>query len=222
MRLEIIEGIRLLIVATLVYIPTVTISGWFTAWVAKQCGDDLPERFGFLTLDPFSHISLFGFGLLLIGKFFGNVLTIFKDIPGFGRFILLEPAPHTSKMAVVVEFLARSIAHFLMMVASFVCIILLFKGSLLHSSSLLLSQTTSLFEAFREIMYFFFAQNKILFVIYCLIGISDMICHFLQVPRFFSPMYFCIVIAVFLLGGSLVEDLSNLVLIVLERLLTSM
>lgn len=61
MRLELIDGIRLLIIAFVAYIPTVTISGWFTAWVAKRCDDDLPERFGFLTLDPFVHFSFFGF-----------------------------------------------------------------------------------------------------------------------------------------------------------------
>ena len=67
MRLDLIDGVRIIIIALLAYIPTVTLSGWFTAWTAKKCDDDLPERFGFLTFDPFAHVSIFGFALLLIG-----------------------------------------------------------------------------------------------------------------------------------------------------------
>ena len=63
MRLELIQAKQLIIIALLAYIPTVTFTGWFEAWVSKKCGDDLPEQFGFLTLD-----SLSFFFALMVGS----------------------------------------------------------------------------------------------------------------------------------------------------------
>ncbi len=40
------------------YCVSVSISGAFRAWVADKMGDDTGRVFGFLTLNPFVHISI--------------------------------------------------------------------------------------------------------------------------------------------------------------------
>ncbi len=204
MRLELIDGIRMLIIAFLAYIPTVTISGWFTAWVAKKCDDDLPERLGFLTLDPFAHFSLVGFALLLIGTFFGSYITLFKDFPGFGRYIFLEPAPTTSKAKAALEFFARALAHFIMLSTIFLIMFVFFKSSF-FSLSFWTSQVEPFLSAVKYVSFFFFKQNMILCNIYFLFGVADIICFSFSIPRFFSMHYFVILIVTLLLLSDLVS-----------------
>ena len=210
MRLDLIEGIRLLIVALLAYIPTVTISGWFTAWVAKRCDDELPERLGFLTLDPFAHISIFGFAILLIGELFGNYLTFFKHIPGFGRFIILDPQPTNSKIKVIAEFFARSLAHFVMLTCSFLVLFAIFKNYWLVPSNLLPAEAGSLLLSCKDVLFYFFRQNIALCGIYFLFGLADTVCFFWNIPRMFSAGYFLVLIGVLLfLGGPVDYCLSS-------------
>lgn len=202
MRLELIDGIRMLIIVFLVYVPTVTISGWFTAWVAKKCGDELPERFGFLSLDPFAHFSLVGFALLLIGTIFGNYLTIFRGFPGFGRYIFLEPAPGSSNAKAALEFFARAIAHFIMFTAIFVIMLILFKDPF-YSLNFWTKEVGPLSTALKDTGHFFYVQNKTLFDIYFAFGVADTICFAWSIPRFFSTAYLLILIGALLLVSDL-------------------
>lgn len=199
MRLELVDGIRLIIISFLAYVPTVTFSGWFTAWVAKNYDDDLPERFGFLTFDPFAHFSIFGFAILLIGEFFGNYLTFFKHVPGFGRFIMLDPQPSIGKLKVVAEFFARSFAHFIMLTISIIVLMFLFKEHWLMPSAMFSKETGSFLLSSKDILMFFLGQNLILCRIYLLFGIADCICFFWNIPRMFSMIYFGVLIATLLL-----------------------
>lgn len=207
MRLELVNGIRLIIISFLAYVPTVTFSGWFTAWVAKRYDDDLPERFGFLTFDPFAHFSIFGFALLLIGKFFGNYLTFFKDVPGFGRFIMLDPQPSIGKLKIIAEFFARSFAHFIMFTISTIVLMLLLKEYWLMSPEMFSKETGSFLLSSKDILAFFLGQNLVLCRIYLLFGIADCICFFWNIPRMFSMIYFGVLIATLLLLDIPVEFL---------------
>ncbi len=54
-----------LITLFLAYIFTITPVGYFRAWVAKKMGDTTGEDLGFLTLNPWVHIDLFGLVWLL-------------------------------------------------------------------------------------------------------------------------------------------------------------
>ena len=217
MRLELIDGIRLLIIAFLAYVPTVTISGWFTAWVAKKCDDDLPERFGFLTLDPFVHFSLFGFSLLLIGQIFGSYLTFFRGFPGFGRYIFLEPSPTAKRINVVVEFFARPFAHFIMLTFAYMVVFFLLKT--ITAAAVLSSPTTPICSAVKDISLFFLSQNMILCNIYFLFGVADMICFTWSIPRFFSMHYFVVLIVTLLLLSDPVDWLLGMYIKSLQGLL---
>lgn len=216
MRLELIDGIRLLIIAFLAYIPTVTISGWFTAWVAKRCDDDLPERFGFLTLDPFAHFSFFGFTFMLIGELFGNYLSFFKGFPGFGRFIILDPRPESNKAKAIMTFFARSLAHFIMLTTVVLVMTVLFQKA---AGFLLQQQFQSFFASLKDVVIFFFKQNLILCTIYFLFGVADSICFVMQIPRMFSFHYFGVLIAVLLLLSDAVNILLEVYVALLQRLL---
>lgn len=222
MRLELIDGMRMAIIALLVYIPTVTISGWFTAWVAKRCDDDLPERLGFLTLDPFAHFSFFGFAFLLIGELFGNYLTFFKNIPGFGRFIILDPQPIVGKFKVILEFFARSIAHFVMLTLSLLLLFSLFKGSWFLPSSVLSQEISSFMIVCKDILLYFFKQNMALCAIYFLFGLADTICFLANIPRMFSMQYFVVLIATLLILSRPVEVLFSIYVQLVFRLLAGL
>ncbi|MCX5923394.1 MAG: hypothetical protein NTU89_02390 [Candidatus Dependentiae bacterium] len=173
MRLELIQGMQIIIISLMSYIPTVTITGWFEAWVAKKSGDDVPEQFGFLTLDPMAHFNLVGFGFLLVGQLFGNYLPFFKDIPGWGRYMPLNPSEH-SRGNVVLQFLARSIAHFILIIFAFFSFVFISKNYELLG----ISANSSLFESVRDVLIFFYRQNFILFIIYFVIGLFRSILFF--------------------------------------------
>ena len=61
------------IVLLISYFITIPIVGCFRAWVAEKMGDDTPEQFGFLTLNPMAHISLLWVCLMSFVSFFDFV-----------------------------------------------------------------------------------------------------------------------------------------------------
>lgn len=55
-----------LITFGIVYILSVTLVGYFHAWVTEKMGDDTAAEFGFLTLNPLQHIDIMGIICLLL------------------------------------------------------------------------------------------------------------------------------------------------------------
>lgn len=170
MRLELIEGLKVIIIATLAYIPTVTISGWFEAWVAKKSGDDVPEQFGFLTLDPIVHFNVIGFGVLLIGQIFGDYLPFFKGLPGWGRYIPLNPS-ESSRGKIILQFTARAIAHFAILLISFFILVAMMKTTQAQTAGSFMQSHSSVMQAISSVLLFLYQQNFILCVIYSVIGL---------------------------------------------------
>ncbi len=170
MRLELIDGFRIIIIAFLAYVPTITFSGWFEAWIAKKNGDEIPEQFGFLTLDPMMHFNIIGFGALLVGQLFGNYLPFFKDLPGWGRYIPLNPSEN-SRVKIILQFTARAIAHFMLLLFSFFILVALMKISNVSSTNNLEQTQSSIIQALFSVLWFFYHQNFILCIIYFVIGL---------------------------------------------------
>ena len=218
MRLELIQGMQIIIIALLSYIPTVVLTGWFEAWTAKKCGDDVPEQFGFLTLDPMAHFNLVGFGFLLVGQLFGNYLPFFKDIPGWGRYMPLNPSEHGG-WKVALQFTARSIAHFVLLLVAFFSYIFIVR----NHQSLGLAFGPSFFEALRDVVIFFYRQNFILCIIYFVIGLFRSIIFF-YFPSFhmFSTEQlikaFILLIVFIAIGSPLVEFLLTSMMSGLDHL----
>ena len=205
MRLELINGLRLLIVAFLSYVPTVSFAGWFEAWVAKKMGDDIPEQAGFLTFNPFVHFNIVGFGALLVGIFFGQAMPLLRGIPGWGQHVPISPSVlmgGNRNFRVVAEFIGRSIGHFILMFISFLIMISVLNVSMVYTGTpMIVTEGTSLVEALRFIVFFFFQQNSILFVIYCIIGVfHSIVFFFLPDLHYFSTQTMLWTIAILLLA----------------------
>ncbi|OGB85935.1 hypothetical protein A3J41_01865 [candidate division TM6 bacterium RIFCSPHIGHO2_12_FULL_38_8] len=223
MRLEFIDGLRIIIIALLAYVPTVTISGWFEAWVAKKSGDDVPEQFGFLTLDPIVHFNVVGFAILLIGQLFGEYLPFFKDLPGWGRYIPLNPS-EASRGKILLEFTARAIAHFVMLLISFFILVGLMKTAYLQSAGNIIQTNSSIIQSISSVLLFFYRQNFMLCIIYSVIGLFRALL-FYYFPQFhlFSSQHIIsallLLILFVIIGSQIFEALLSSLMALLSYLL---
>lgn len=202
MRLEIIQAVQIVIIALLSYIPTVAITGWFEAWVAKKCGDDVPEQFGFLTIDPLVHFNLIGFGFLLVGKLLGDYFPYFQGIPGWGRYMPLNPSEHGG-WKVALEFNARAIAHLVLAVISIACIIQFMKAGYLGFDWSPSPQAPSYITSIINILHFFYNQNMMLCVIYFAIG-TFRTCMAYWFPNFYIFSSENILLGMLILFGAII------------------
>lgn len=169
MRLEIIHALQIIIIALLSYLPTVAFAGWFEAWVAKKCGDDVPEQFGFLTLDPMVHFNILGFTFLLVGKLLGDFLPFFRDIPGWGRYIPLNPSPDGG-WKVALQFNARAIAHLILSIIALVGVVHAVKMGYIGIDWTVRQDVSSTIASLIHVLQFLYSQNIMLCVIYFAIG----------------------------------------------------
>lgn len=181
MRLEIITGLQLLIIAFISYVVSITFTGWFEAFVAQQVGDDVPEQAGFLTLNPLDHFNVFGFGAVLWGMFFSHLLP-FQIIPGWGRYIPLMPdviRGRHYKLRIFTEYVGRSLGHLIVLVVAVTLMMLVCGASHVQGVvPLFTSNTTSFKEALTFLLYFICQQNLVLFVIHFILGIFKYLIYF--------------------------------------------
>lgn len=199
MRLEIIQSIQFVIIAFLSYVPTVTLSGWFEAWISKKCGDDTPEQFGFLTFNPFAHFSVFGFGALLAGKLLADYLPFLQDIPGWGRYIPVSPSEFSKERAII-QFHARGFAHFLLTVISFMLLVQAIKLGYLNVHWKLAEHTSSTVASVLQVVQFFNSLNFMLAVIYLAVGTFRSII-FYKWPDFYQFFAERFILAMLILFG---------------------
>ncbi len=187
MRLEIINGVQILIIAFISYIITITFAGWFEALIAKKVGDDVPEQSGFLTLNPLEHFNVFGFAALILPKFFPHALP-FQLIPGWGRYIPLVPdniRGHYYKLRIFVEYVGRSFAHLILLIAAVTAMMLICGAAHVqldvHTGgfvAMMSSNAESLSMVFVRLFLFICQQNLVLFVIHFILGIFKYLIYF--------------------------------------------
>lgn len=181
MRLEIINGVQILIIAFISYIITITFAGWFESFVAKKVGDDVPEQSGFLTLNPLEHFNVFGFAAVLWGIFFARALP-FQFIPGWGRYIHLMPDNiHGAyrKLRIFIEYVGRSCAHLIVLICAVTIMMLVCGATHVHGLvPMLTANTTSFKEVLVSLLYFICQQNLVLFVIHFILGIFKYVIYF--------------------------------------------
>lgn len=201
MRLELIIGLQILIVAFIAYIITIPLAGWFEAFVAKKMGDDAPEEAGFLTVNPLEHFNVFGFAAVLWGIFFAHVLP-FQFIPGWGRYIPLVPDNIRGsyyKVRIFIEYISRAIAHLFILLTA--ATIMMLTCGAMHVQGMVpmikASQTTSFKEALLFLLFFLCQQNLVLFVIHSIVGIFKYILYF-YMPRI-QEISFITILSAFIL-----------------------
>lgn len=184
-NLEFIRGLQILIVALISYAVTISFAGWFESLIAKKMGDDTPEQMGFLTLNPLEHFNVFGFAAVVWGIFFAHLLP-FKLIPGWGRYIPLIPdmiRGKNYKIKILIEYMSRSVAHFILLIISITSMMLLCGPSHVHGLvPMVTANITSFNEVLLFLLYFIINQNIVLFIIHFVVGIFKYLIYF-YMPR---------------------------------------
>lgn len=173
MKVETVEAIRLVLIMFLCYVPLVTLTGWFEAWVAKKMGDTVPEQSGFLTLDPYVHFNPWGFALPLILSFMEN-LSI--GLVPFGNLVPLTPevlAGHHRNRRALIELFARPFIHFVLMIATFLLVLFAWHGYLDTASAVLcyVPSSSKLVQVVYMIAGTFVNLNKSSVVVYTFVGL---------------------------------------------------
>ncbi|MBV8661225.1 MAG: hypothetical protein JO129_03725 [Candidatus Dependentiae bacterium] len=232
MRLEMITGLRILIIAFISYIATITFAGWFESLIAKKVGDDAPEQSGFLTLNPLEHFNVFGFAALLWSVFFANLLP-FQFIPGWGRYIPLVPDNIRGsyyKLRIFIEYIGRSFAHLIIIICVATAMMLMLgMAQTQNIQPMLTSSATSFKEVLAPLLYFIFQQNIILFVIHFIIGVLKYLIYF-HMPRLqeisfitmiFAFLFLVVVLSIFgplleIFVFKLIEGIQSLLLLVMK------
>lgn len=190
MRLEIISGIQILIIAFISYVLTITFAGWFESLIAKQMGDDAPEQAGFLTLNPLEHFNVFGFAAVLWGIFFGRLLP-FQLIPGWGRYIHLMPDNIHGKfykLRIFTEYISRSCAHLIVLLSSVTSMMFVCGANCVQIdvqsglAAMMSSNATSFATVLVKLLLFICGQNLVLFVIHFILGVFKYVMYF-HMPR---------------------------------------
>lgn len=136
-----------LVVTTLafviVYLISATIGGYLTAIYARLIGDDSAQESGFISLNPFQHIDILGFILLLLFQF------------GWGRTVPLNGAnihaPHR-KLKLFSLYFIRSFIHFLLATLSFFLLSIFYKGMTIDDiiSEVFVSTNIPLGQAYKS------------------------------------------------------------------------
>lgn len=120
-----INSIKLLIAMFASYFPTVAISGYFAAWIAKKFGDDTAENQGLLTLNPLEHTRPFGLIVLLM-----TVMVRLPFIVAFGRHIPINENYITGRFKKIKYLLvlwSKPIAHLFLCCSAIFCWVLFWK-----------------------------------------------------------------------------------------------
>lgn len=186
MRIEVINGIQILIIAFISYIITIPFAGWFEALIAKKVGDDVPEQAGFLTLNPLDHFNVFGFAAVLWGIFFAHALP-FQLIPGWGRYIPLVPdniRGQYYRLRIFIEYIGRSFAHLIILLCAVTAMMVVcgpdhvMINMQTGLAAMMSSNTTSFIMVLVRLFLFICQQNLVLFVIHFILGLFKYLLYF--------------------------------------------
>lgn len=111
------------------YVVSAPLIGYTKAYVAKKMGDDTPEQFGFLTFNPFMHMSRFWIILIVFFQYFYGYTPI-----ALGVYMPLSPGLITGKyrkLKTIIAFFSDFFAAFFCSVFSFWILILIHRGAIL-------------------------------------------------------------------------------------------
>jgi hypothetical protein len=156
LNVQIAHSIISMITFLLAYGISVTIAGYFTAWMALKMGDETPAQEGFLSLNPLAHIDPLGTLFLMLYNF------------GWSKFIPINPfaiqGPLRS-LKVVLVFAAKSIAHLGIGLFAMLALLALFGNDILHKHILDVPEYSSYLVAIGLILISMLVVNMVLAVI---------------------------------------------------------
>jgi len=166
-----------LITILMAYFPTVTISGYFQAWLAAKLGDDTAQKLGFQTFDPLVHVSFIGLALLVYSQLVSGLGV------GWGRRIPLNPSNIIGSLRdirLILLFFSGAIIHAVMI------LLLILLGGMIDAFNVLTFFSSSLMvvlQLYRVVLLF----NIYLFVLFLILGaIEFVMTEFLHKWRLFE------------------------------------
>lgn len=171
MKLETIQFLQNFLLVTMLYLPIVTVSGFLEALIATWCGDDVPSQAGFITLDPWVHVSPFGY-----------LFALFTSIP-VGRLVPLSPEVLLTvrkRYAWVGLFFIRPAVHFLQAVLTAIILGLAFQVDLFaHTGLSFLFNANTLAFTLSSVVGTFYWMHVLLTVLGICLALSRTLVFFL-------------------------------------------
>jgi len=167
-KLETAHFIQELLSYLIAYFPTVAITGYIEAYVAKVFGDKTPEYSGFLSLNPIVHMDPLGVAIVALPPHFG-----------FGRRIPLNLDNIDNKfknLKICFLFMSRALAHIFLIFVTLLLFSLVGKNSFFYLSEGNLHPT--MFSVIL-ILNSLLNLNILSAVIYFIIGLIRICIHYL-------------------------------------------
>ena len=162
-NLELAEQLRNIVALLVAYFPTIIAAGYFQAFVAKKFGDNTPENFGFLSLDPMAHFDIIGFFVLMLFGF------------GWGKAAPINPfnvhqPRRMLKLALI--FLSPMFMYFIL--ATIAIFFLVLMGGFFFTSPMLLAMPigSSLFISLKFIVTKLMILNVVLAALFFALGLA--------------------------------------------------
>ncbi len=171
--MEFIELARILqtkIAFLVAYLPSIALAGWFEAWVAKKVGDNTPEEFGFLTLNPFVHANPFGIVMLLLVNF------------GFGNRVPLNPYAISGRwrtLKIILLFFANVFMYFFLSLSALIVSVRFFGGFAIanHSQLSIFVNYAHWSTALGLIVQALLVLNLQLCIVYAILGLVNLLMY---------------------------------------------
>lgn len=111
-NLETVHFLQKSITFLIAYVPSASFVGWFEAWIANKLGDSTAKDEGYLTLNPYMHMDMF----FIIPLILSLPLILTKKLP-INLHHIHEPRKN---LKVLLLFNSKSLAHIMILVASFI------------------------------------------------------------------------------------------------------
>lgn len=165
LNLAMIDMLKALIAALLVYFPTVAFSGYWEAWTARRLGDNSVAVAEFISFNPAVHTDLIGLTSILLALGL-NVGFIF----GFGRYIPINLAVFTPPhrfLKLCAVLLARPLANLFLLIST-VILFALFCGGMWFTAGQ--SALSPFLLAIRMVLQTMIDLNLISFTIYTIVA----------------------------------------------------
>jgi hypothetical protein len=211
-----INAIKFLIAVFASYFPTVAISGFFAAWVAKKFGDHTAEDQGLLTLNPIEHTRLFGLLVLLM-----TVMIQLPFIIAFGRQVPINEHyinGRFRKIKYLIALWAKPIANL------FLCFVAVFAWVLFWKLIVIPYQVAKNYPAFLsavQLLYVVFRQiNIVSLMLEFIFGLVFFIMSFIfpQVSEESVFVIFIVQIYLLLLSWYFIAPYIHYVVMLIETL----
>lgn len=205
-----IESVKFLIAMVAAYFPTVTISGYFEALIARKMGDRSEYVAEFISLNPMVHANFLGLASILLAVFANLKFFI---ILGFGQTIPINLQAINGQhrwLKLCAVLFVRPLINLLMLISAVV--ILVFLGSGVFPGVVQLTSLGSLTVALQSICTAIIFLNMLAVILYTVYGLFKLVLVYawpdgMEHSGFSIFMFYAIPVLMFLLLAPYLRNL---------------